>query len=109
MKTATVSRTRSFNAGSTLWGAIRRAIAFFKENPTFTFGLLLLLALYLFGFIGSQLISAKRADMGANPLNLAPTREYPLGTDGLGRDMLAVMVIGIPNSFKIGFLLAPWA
>jgi peptide/nickel transport system permease protein len=42
--------------------------------------------------------------MGANPLNLRPTWEHPLGTDGLGRDMLAVMVIGIPNTFKIGFL-----
>ena len=27
-----------------------------------------------------------------------------MGTDGLGRDMFAVMVIGIPNTFKIGFL-----
>jgi peptide/nickel transport system permease protein len=104
MKTATLPGTRSYNAGSTLWGAVRGVIAFFKDNRTFTFGLLLLLALYLFGFIGSQLISAKRADMGANPLNLGPTGEYPLGTDGLGRDMLAVMVIGIPNTFKIGFL-----
>jgi peptide/nickel transport system permease protein len=104
MKTATLPGTRSYNAGSTLWGAVRRVIAFFKDNRTFTFGLLLLLALYLFGLIGSQLISAKRADMGANPLNLGPTWEYPLGTDGLGRDMLAVMVIGIPNTFKIGFL-----
>ncbi len=104
MKTATLPGTTSYNAGSTLWGAVRRVIAFFKDNRTFTFGLLLLLALYLFGFIGSQLISPKRADMGANPLNLGPTGEYPLGTDGLGRDMLAVMVIGIPNTFKIGFL-----
>ena len=104
MKTATLPGTRSYNTGSTHRGAVRRVIDFFKDNRTFTFGLLLLLALYLFGFIGSQLISAKRADMGANPLNLGPTWEYPLGTDGLGRDMLAVMVIGIPNTFKIGFL-----
>ena len=104
MKTATLPGTTSYNARSTLWGAARRVIAFFKDNRTFTFGLLLLLALYLFGFIGSQLMSPKRADMGANPLNLGPTGEYPLGTDGLGRDMLAVMVIGIPNTFKIGFL-----
>ena len=104
MKTATLPGTRSYNTGSTHRGAVRRVIDFFKDNRTFTFGLLLLLALYLFGFIGSQLISAKRADMGANPLNLGPTGEYPLGTDGLGRDMLAVMVIGIPNTFKIGFL-----
>jgi peptide/nickel transport system permease protein len=104
MKTATLSGTTSYNARSTFWGAVRRVIAFFKDNRTFTFGLLLLLALYLFGLIGSQLMSPKRADMGANPLNLGPTGEYPLGTDGLGRDMLAVMVIGIPNTFKIGFL-----
>jgi peptide/nickel transport system permease protein len=104
MKTTTLPGTTSYNAGSTLWGAVRRVIAFFKDNPTFAFGLLLLLALYLFGFIGSQLISPKRADMGANPLNLRPTWQYPLGSDGLGRDMLAVMVIGIPNTFKIGFL-----
>ena len=104
MKTATLPGTTSYGTGSTIWGVVRRVIAFFKDNRTFTFGLLLLLALYLFGFIGSQLISPKRADMGATPLNLGPTWEYPLGTDGLGRDMLAVMVIGIPNTFKIGFL-----
>jgi peptide/nickel transport system permease protein len=104
MKTTTLRGTTSYSAGSGLWGAVRRVIAFFKDNRTFTFGLLLLLALYLFGFIGSQLISPKKADMGANPLNLGPTWQYPLGTDGLGRDMLAVMVIGIPNTFKIGFL-----
>jgi len=104
MKTATLPGTTSYNAGSTLGGAVRKVIAFFKDNRTFTFGLLLLLALFLFGFIGSQLINPKRADMGATPLNLGPTWEYPLGTDGLGRDMLAVMVISIPNTFKIGFL-----
>jgi len=79
-------------------------LSFFKENRTFTFGVVLLLGLYLFGLIGSYLITAKRADMGGSPLNLTPTWEYPLGTDGLGRDMLAVMVIGIPNTFKIGLL-----
>jgi peptide/nickel transport system permease protein len=42
--------------------------------------------------------------MGAVPLNLGPSLQHPLGTDGLGRDMFAVMVIGIPNTFKIGFL-----
>ena len=42
--------------------------------------------------------------MGANPLNLAPSLEHPLGTEGFGRDMFTVMVIGIPNTFKIGFL-----
>lgn len=104
MTTATVPKTTSYKSGFTVWGAIRAALTFFKENRLFTSGVLLLLALLLFGLIGSALISPRKADMGANPLNLSPSSEHLLGTDGLGRDMLAVMVIGIPNTFKIGFL-----
>ncbi len=104
MNTATLPRTTPFNAVTTLHGALRRVVAFFTENRLFTAGVVLLLALYLFGLIGSHLISPKGADMGAVPLNLSPSAAHPLGTDGLGRDMLAVMVIGIPNTFKIGFL-----
>ncbi len=104
MDTATVPGTTSYNAGAAFRGAVRGGIAFLRGNRLFTVGVLILLALLLFGLIGSSLISPKKANMGANPLNLSPSREYPLGTDGFGRDMLAVMVIGIPNTFKIGFL-----
>src|SRR4029079_4270650 len=104
MTTATLPKTTAYNRGSTLWDAVRSVLTFFKENRLFTFGVLLLLALLLFGLIGSALISPKKADMGENPLNLSTSRAHTHGTDGLGRDMLAVMVIGIPNTFKIGFL-----
>jgi peptide/nickel transport system permease protein len=83
---------------------VRRAIAFFAENRRFTAGILLLLGLLFFGIIGSRLVDPKMSNMGAVPLNLRPSLEHPLGTDGLGRNMFAVMVIGIPNTFKIGFL-----
>jgi peptide/nickel transport system permease protein len=104
MSTATLPGTTPFNVITTLQGALRRAVVFCGENRLFTSGVVLLLALYLFGLIGLQLISPKGADMGAVPLNLSPSSAHPLGTDGLGRDMMAVMVIGIPNTFKIGFL-----
>jgi peptide/nickel transport system permease protein len=104
MKAATLPGTTPFSTVTTLQGALRRLVAFFRENRLFTAGVVLLLALLLFGLIGIQLTSPKGADMGAVPLNLSPSAKYPLGTDGLGRDMLAVMVIGIPNTFKIGFL-----
>jgi peptide/nickel transport system permease protein len=104
MSTATLPRTTPFNAAATLRGALGQVLTFFNQNRRFTAGLVLLLVLYLFGFIGLQLVNPKGSDMGAVPLNLAPTAKYPLGTDGLGRDMFAVMVIGIPNTFKIGFL-----
>ena len=104
MSAATLPGTRSFNSVTTLQGALRRVLAFCKENRLFTAGVLLLLALYLFGMIGIQFAVPKGSDMGAVPLNLAPSAQHPLGTDGLGRDMFTVMVIGIPNTFKIGFL-----
>ncbi len=104
MNTQTLPRTPSSNAGSSIREALLKTLAFFRVNPMFTFGFFLLLALFLFGAIGSAGISPKRANMGASPLNLAPSEKYPLGTDGLGRDMYAVMVIGIPNTLKIGFL-----
>ena len=104
MTTATASKTASYKSESPLVSAARSLIVFIKENRFFTSGVLLLLALFLFGYIGSMMISPKMADMGAAPLNLRPSAEHPLGTDGLGRDMFAVMVIGIPNTFKIGFL-----
>ncbi len=104
MNTAALPGTTPFNAVTTLRGALRRVVDFFLGNRLFTAGVVLLLALYLFGLIGLQLINPKGSDMGAVPLNLSPSAAHPLGTDGLGRDMLAVMVIGIPNTFKIGFM-----
>jgi peptide/nickel transport system permease protein len=104
MSAVSLPRTRPFNSLTTLHGALRRVLVFSAENRLFTAGVLLLLALYLFGMIGLQFAVPKGSDMGAVPLNLAPSAQHPLGTDGLGRDMFAVMVIGIPNTFKIGFL-----
>jgi len=104
MSTTTLPRTTPISTLTTLQGALRGAVAFFKDNRLFTAGVVLLLALWLFGIIGSLLVNPKGTDMGAVPLNLSPSAAHPLGTDGLGRDMLAVMVIGIPNTFKIGFL-----
>ncbi len=104
MTTLPAEKTTSSASGSPSRGALRSVMIFFNENRLFTSGILLLLALFLFGYIGSQMVGPKMADMGAAKLNLKPSMEYPLGTDGLGRDMFAVMVIGIPNTFKIGFL-----
>ena len=104
MTTVSVSQPTARQSDSSIRGALRGVLAFVNESRLFVAGVLLLLALYLFGVIGSQMVGPKMADMGAAPLNLRPSAEYPLGTDGLGRDMFAVMVIGIPNTFKVGFL-----
>ncbi len=102
--TVTLPRTSSPSVPTAVWNALRKALAFLGENWMFTMGLALLLALYLFGVIGSLMVDPKRADMGANTLNLPPGAANLLGTEGFGRDMFTLMVIGIPNTFKIGLL-----
>ena len=105
MSTATLPRrTTSFNPAASIQGAFRQVVNFFKENPSFTAGVLVLIALLLFSLVALRFINPRGADMGAVPLNLKPTADHLLGTDGMGRDALSVMVIGIPNAFKIGFL-----
>jgi len=104
MSTTTLPQASLSHASSSVVGAVRRVGSFFRENGWFTAGTVLLLALLLIGIIGSILINPRGADMGAVPLNQSPSAARPLGTDGLGRDMFTVMMIGIPNTFKIGFL-----
>ena len=104
MTTPYASETTTKHTGSTVGNAIKGVFNFLRENRRFTIGFSLLLGLYLFGAIGSLLVDPDRADMGANPLNQRPSLTYPLGTEGFGRDVFALMVLGIPNTFKIGIL-----
>jgi peptide/nickel transport system permease protein len=104
METATYPGTDSGGIVLSITSGVRKVFTFLRENWLFTLGISLLLGLFLFGVIGARIIDPDRADMGANPLNLPPSLEHPLGTEGFGRDMYTVMVIGIPNTFKIGFL-----
>ncbi|RIK55802.1 MAG: ABC transporter permease [Chloroflexi bacterium] len=104
MKTATLPATAPPRPQPASRNFVRRVFGFLGANWMFTLGLSLLLALYLFGIVGNLFVEPKWADMGANPLNLRPSWEHPLGTEGFGRDMYTLMVIGIPNTFKIGLL-----
>ena len=98
------AQTTESGAGSAIVSAVRAVINFLRENWLFSLGFFLLLALHLFGAIGSLIIDPVRANMGANPLSLPPSIEHPLGTEGFGRDVFTLMVLGIPNTFKIGLL-----
>jgi peptide/nickel transport system permease protein len=104
IKTAYPPETATKRTGLMPWNVVKKIFNFLRENPRFTLGFSLLLGLYLFGLIGSLMVDPDRADMGANPLNQTPSLDYPLGTEGFGRDVFTLMVLGIPNTFKIGLL-----
>lgn len=71
----------------------------------------------LMGILGQFLWNPALAYTASSPLNLPPvglvnsrgqegTWEHPLGTENSGRDMLALLVVGAPNSFMVGVIAA---
>ncbi|GFE64964.1 ABC transporter permease [Litoreibacter roseus] len=84
-------------------------------NPKLIWGAGLLLAIVALGLIGRMLWNLELVYTGSTPLKLPPlgfenlrkqpgVLDYPLGTDGSGRDILALIIMGAPNSLFVGLL-----
>ena len=79
-------------------------VAYCRRNPQVIIGAAMLLSLLLISWFGPLFVDTKRADpLSALPA-LAPSRQYLLGTDDQGRDLLAAMVAGLPDTLRVGFL-----
>jgi peptide/nickel transport system permease protein len=83
-------------------GQARSGLRYLGRNKQLLVGLVMLGALALFVIFGHLVYDVSRY----KPLSVLPGRppsaEFPLGTDSQGRDMLAVMVQGIPLTLFIG-------
>jgi peptide/nickel transport system permease protein len=87
-------------------GALRRFLDYCRRNPQLAAGLGMMFALVLFWGLGSLLVDTSSArPLSAEP-ELAPSLEYPLGTDTSGRNLLAAIIIGTPITLKIGLIAA---
>ena len=64
----------------------------------------MLLILLLFTLIGSFMIDPDNAYPGAVRAARPPSIEFPFGTDGQGRDLLTVAVMGTWVTLQIGFI-----
>jgi peptide/nickel transport system permease protein len=83
---------------------VEAVVAYCRRNPNVVIGLAMIVILLLIGLVGPFFVDTKRADpLSALPA-LSPSRQYPLGTDDQGRDLLAVMIAGLPDTMRIGFL-----
>jgi peptide/nickel transport system permease protein len=67
-------------------------------------GLAMLGAIVAFGILGPLFIDTSLAGVGKVPSRVPPSGEYPLGTDAQGRDVLATLVAGTPQTLKIGLI-----
>jgi peptide/nickel transport system permease protein len=81
-------------------------------NPKLLIGAAIVVLIILMGLIGPLFWDVTLARVGTSPLNLPPAwlaggePAHPLGTDNSGRDMLALIVTGMPSSLRIGFIAA---
>jgi peptide/nickel transport system permease protein len=91
-------------AEATIRRGFWRTLRYWLSNWKLSLGLTMVLSLVLFSLIGSFFVERKKADMMWGPLRQAPSLATPLGTDNTGRDMLALMVYGIPTSLAIGLI-----
>ncbi|MDA9020153.1 ABC transporter permease [Flavimaricola sp.] len=85
------------------------------RNPKLIWGASLLLGIIVMGLLGRLLWNLDLVFTGSAPLKLPPVGfenlrrqegvwDYPLGTDGSGRDMLSLLIVGAPNSLMVGVL-----
>jgi peptide/nickel transport system permease protein len=84
-------------------------------NPKLSWGVGLLLAIIAMGVVGRFIWDIDLVFTGSSPLRLPPLGfenlrgqaglvAHPIGTDGSGRDMLALIIIGAPNTLFVGLL-----
>lgn len=79
-------------------------IGYLRRNFQLSIGLAILLFFILFAFIGAQYVDIKAAYPLGAPAGKAPSFDFPFGTDGQGRDLFAVAIYGIWQTFRIGII-----
>ncbi len=79
-------------------------LRYLRRNPILIIGLAILLSIVFFVAIGYLFYDTSKAALGSYGLGLSPSFANPLGTDQQGRDVLALMIVGIPITLRIGLI-----
>ncbi len=77
---------------------------FLWQNPRITVGLALISCMLLFWLVGVLTIGTSKAVPISGPPDQPPSARYLLGTDSAGRQLLPVLIAGIPLTLEIGLL-----
>ena len=75
-----------------------------RRNPELVVGAVMVLTLLLIGIVGPLFVDLRGAQPMRAPPGQPPSARYPLGTDEQGRNLLPVMVAGLPLTLKVGFI-----
>jgi len=88
--------------GSSALGAARSGLGYLGRNRQLILGLALLGALALFVILGHLFYDVSKYQVLSVAAGKPPSAQFPLGTDLQGRDLMAVMIMGIPLTLFIG-------
>lgn len=83
---------------------LRKSVAYTVSSPKMMVGLLMLAALFMFGFIGPLFVDVSLAEPISVRTNLPPSWAHPLGTDSGGRELMAVMIAATPQTLRMGII-----
>lgn len=82
----------------------RDVLLYLRRNPSLIAGVVLLLLIAVFVVVGASVTTPEDARPLAYRPSQEPSAEHWLGTDRLGKDILAVMVEGTPQTIRIGLI-----
>ncbi len=85
------------------WRMLLRA---FMENKLALAGLILVVAVVLFCFVGPLFYHTNQVATNLLLVNEPPSAKHPLGTDNLGYDVLGRLMAGGQSSLEVGFAVA---
>ncbi len=97
-------QTPTTHAPTGLLARVRDSLQQLFGNATLLIGVLLLTAIFLLCVVGRLFVDPADAIVGAVPTAQAPSAAHLLGTDSQGRDMLTIMVLGTPQTLRIGLI-----
>lgn len=80
----------------------RLLLQMFRENPLAVAGLALMVLIVLFCFVGPLMYHTDQIHTNVVGANLPPSRAHPLGTDGVGYDVLGRLMMGGQSSLEVG-------
>ena len=85
-------------------GYFKRIGRFANNNIKLTTGLAMVFVVLLFGYVGPVFVDLANTEVGSFTQSMPPSSENWLGTDAMGRDMLAWLIEATPASLRVGLL-----
>ena len=83
---------------------LRKILIFMQDSPMLVAGVCMVGAILLFSLLGSLFVDTDLAQPLSVEPRQAPSWSHPFGTDASGRDLMAVMVAGVPLTMQVGLM-----